>query len=63
MLPLNELCDRLAKSQADSIPLVVRLKWCVEAGVFRWFIPQEYGGWGWMTQRSWTATCRSARRT
>ncbi len=47
MLPLNELCDRLAKSQADSIPLVVRLKWCVEAGVFRWFIPQEYGGWGW----------------
>ena len=47
MLPLNELCERLAKSQADAIPLVVRLKWCVEAGVFRWFIPQEYGGWGW----------------
>lgn len=47
MLPLNELCERLAQSQLDAIPLVVRLKWCVEAGVFRWFIPQEYGGWGW----------------
>lgn len=47
MLPLNELCDRLAKSQADAIPLVVRLKWCIEAGVFRWFIPAEHGGWGW----------------
>ena len=47
MLALNELCDRLAKSQVDQIPLVVRLKWCVEAGVFRWFIPQEHGGWGW----------------
>lgn len=47
MLPLNELCDRLAKSQADAIPLVVRLKWCTEAGVFRWFIPAEHGGWGW----------------
>lgn len=47
MLPLNQLCDRLAKSHADSIPLVLRLKWCVEAGVFRWFVPAEHGGWGW----------------
>ncbi len=47
MLALNELCDRLAKSQVDTIPLVVRLKWCVEANVFRWFLPPEYGGWGW----------------
>lgn len=47
MLPFNQLCDRLSKSQQDSIPLVVRLKWCMEAGVFRWFIPPEHGGWGW----------------
>ena len=47
MLALDELCDRLAKSQVDAIPLVVRLKWCVEAGVFRWFISPEHGGWGW----------------
>lgn len=47
MLALNELCDRLGKSQVEGIPLVVRLKWCIEAGIFRWFIPQEYGGWGW----------------
>ncbi len=24
-----------------------QLKWCSEAGVFRWFVPREYGGWEW----------------
>ncbi len=23
------------------------MQWCAELGLFRWFIPEAYGGWGW----------------
>lgn len=23
------------------------MRWCAELGLFRWFIPKAYGGWGW----------------
>ena len=28
-----------------------QLRWCAEAGVFRWFLPEQYGGWGWSEQQ------------
>ncbi len=28
-----------------------QIKWCAEAGVFRWFIPAAYGGLGWSEQQ------------
>jgi alkylation response protein AidB-like acyl-CoA dehydrogenase len=46
-----ELCQRLRKSAA-SLDLACiwpreQLQWCAQAGVFRWFIPEAYGGLGW----------------
>jgi alkylation response protein AidB-like acyl-CoA dehydrogenase len=52
---LTELCGRLAEaaSQLDSSGQwpARQLGWCAEAGVFRWFIPPEYGGLGWSEQQ------------
>lgn len=46
-----ELCDRLrdAASQLDVSGQWPReqMRWCAELGLFRWFIPEAYGGWGW----------------
>ncbi len=52
MLPeLEELCTLLASAateldQSGSWPSQ-QLNWLRQAGVFRWFLPQEFGGWGW----------------
>ncbi len=48
---INELCQRLreeaaALDQNQTWPNE-QLKWCADAGVFRWFIPEHYGGLGW----------------
>ena len=49
--PLAQLCDRLrmAASQVDQQGKwpAEQLRWCAQAGVFRWFIPTTYGGWQW----------------
>lgn len=51
---LDELCERLRRA-ADFLEQREgptrwpgeQLAWCAEAGIFRWFVPQEYGGWNW----------------
>jgi butyryl-CoA dehydrogenase len=48
---LDALCSRLvelapALDHADAWP-AEQLRLCGEAGVFEWFIPQEFGGQGW----------------
>lgn len=48
---LDVLCARLrdAASHLDAYETwpVDALAWCAEAGVFRWFIEPEFGGWKW----------------
>ncbi len=50
---LDELCDRIAElaksSPVDSWP-AERLATCAEYGVFRWFIPEAWGGLGWNSE-------------
>lgn len=45
------MCDRLrdASGQLDVSGAWPReqIRWCAELGLFRWFIPESYGGWGW----------------
>ncbi len=46
-----ELCEALAQAspqldRSGSWP-AQQLEWCAQAGVFRWFVPEEFGGWGW----------------
>ena len=52
---LEQLCDRL-RHAADFLEQGregsmrwpgEQLTWCAEAGVFRWFVPEAYGGWNW----------------
>ncbi|MCC6508128.1 MAG: acyl-CoA/acyl-ACP dehydrogenase [Pirellulaceae bacterium] len=56
-MELSTLCKRLAAnplpaarssdSHDDHASLKLRLSWCAETGVFRWFVPKQYGGWQW----------------
>ena len=46
-----ELCGNLSAA-ADDLDRsgdwpTAQLAWCSEAGVYRWFIPEEFGGFGW----------------
>ncbi len=46
-----ELCDRLREG-ARGVDLsgawpAEQIGWCAELGLFRWFIPELYGGWQW----------------
>jgi alkylation response protein AidB-like acyl-CoA dehydrogenase len=48
---INSLCESL-RSQADALDAKGdwpqdQLRLCGEQGVFRWFVPKEWGGWGW----------------
>src|SRR5438105_3481698 len=46
---LAALCDTLA-AQADALGddwPAGQLRLCAEAGVYRWFVPEEQGGLGW----------------
>lgn len=47
---LKPLCDKLAEASCDlersGIWPKQQIQWCRESGVFRWFIPQEFGGLG-----------------
>lgn len=53
-MELSDLCDRLriacaeleAAHDAEAWP-ARQLEWCAQAGVYRWFVPKEYGGWNW----------------
>ncbi len=52
---VSRLCERLRDS-ATEVDQNLRwpqeqMRWCAEAGVFRWFIPEEYSGWGWSEQQ------------
>lgn len=52
---LNQLCERLAAA-ATELDLSGRwpeeqLRWFANAGVYRWFIPPEFGGLGWDEQQ------------
>jgi alkylation response protein AidB-like acyl-CoA dehydrogenase len=47
----QQLC-RLLRTHADELDQsgrwpAAQLRVCAEAGVFRWFIDPDYGGWGW----------------
>lgn len=48
---VDELCRALSDAASDldrsSRWPEKQMHWCAEAGVFRWFIPEQYGGWGW----------------
>ncbi|QEG39648.1 acyl-CoA dehydrogenase family protein [Roseimaritima ulvae] len=47
---LDELCDRLARlavAQGVQAWPAEALRLCGQAGVYRWFIPQALGGYGW----------------
>ncbi|MEZ6137998.1 MAG: acyl-CoA dehydrogenase family protein [Pirellulaceae bacterium] len=54
-LEIDELCQRLTASAPDLDRRgrwpQQQLNWCGEAGVFRWFIPEEYGGWNWSEEQ------------
>ncbi len=52
---VHELASRLAEASSE---LDIsgcwpenQMKWCAEAGVYRWFIPETYGGYGWTEKR------------
>ena len=51
VLRLDVLCSRLQESanKLDAYETwpTEQLSWCAEAGVFRWFIDEEHGGWNW----------------
>lgn len=48
---LDQLCVRLARAAHDHQTVhdwpQQSLRWCAEAGVYRWFLPKESGGFGW----------------
>ena len=53
-MDLNKLCEHLSAASSTLEPNDgtlawphQQLRWCSEAGVFRWFVPVEYGGWAW----------------
>jgi alkylation response protein AidB-like acyl-CoA dehydrogenase len=48
-LSFPELCQRMAAvGEAESAEAVRRnLDLCGEAGVYRWFLPTQFGGWAW----------------
>jgi alkylation response protein AidB-like acyl-CoA dehydrogenase len=52
---LIELCEQLAAAapELDQRPTwpASQMQWCSRAGVFRWFIPEVYGGYGWNEQQ------------
>ena len=50
-----DLCDRLARA-ATELDLsghwpAEQLEWCAAAGVYRWFLPEQFGGWSWSEQQ------------
>jgi alkylation response protein AidB-like acyl-CoA dehydrogenase len=52
---LDDLLRRMAQSadrlnKANDWPRE-QLQWCAEHGVFRWFVPREFGGWDWTTKQ------------
>lgn len=48
---LQELCERLAERAGETDASGEwpgeQLRWCGEAGVYRWFLPAEFGGYDW----------------
>ncbi len=48
---LDVLCAKLheaaPKLDAYEVWPADQLAWCAEAGVFRWFVEEKYGGWNW----------------
>lgn len=53
-MDLQELCSRLRTASSTLEPADgtlawprQQLLWCAEAGVFRWFVPRDMGGWAW----------------
>ena len=51
---LAALCDQLA-ARADATDVaaawpVEQLRWLAESGVYRWFVPREWGGLEWSEQ-------------
>jgi alkylation response protein AidB-like acyl-CoA dehydrogenase len=54
-MALPELCEQL-RAAADELDArgewpSEQLEWCSAAGVFRWFLPAEFGGWQWSERR------------
>ena len=50
-LPMDELCDELSRV-ADTVSDVSdwpaeSLRLCGQRGVYRWFLPEDLGGFGW----------------
>ena len=47
--PLDNLCEQLSQlaSLADTQWPAKQLRLCAKAGVFRWFLPEKWGGLGW----------------
>ena len=57
-MDLQNLCSRLRHASNELEPNdgtlawpAQQLDWCAQTGVFRWFIPQAYEGWGWSDRR------------
>ncbi len=52
---IHALCERLRETatQTDlgATWPTEPIRWCAEAGVFRWFIPEQFGGLGWSEQQ------------
>lgn len=50
---LDQLCERLSAAAGElDVPEAwpkEQLKWCGDAGVYRWFFPREHGGFDWST--------------
>jgi alkylation response protein AidB-like acyl-CoA dehydrogenase len=50
-LELSRLCRKLAQAtdELDRCPNwpLEQLQWCGQAGVYRWFLPSQWGGLGW----------------
>ncbi len=52
---LAALCQQLRET-ATQVDLAgqwpsEQMRWCAQAGVFRWFVPQAHGGWQWSEQQ------------
>ncbi len=52
---VGQLCQRLADTSSpldrSGVWPEQQIKWCAATGVFRWFLPEEFGGWGWNEQQ------------
>ncbi|MCA9131684.1 MAG: acyl-CoA/acyl-ACP dehydrogenase [Planctomycetales bacterium] len=52
---VSELCQRLREASHEVSPAAhwpaKQIQWCAAEGVFRWFIPERLGGWGWDEQQ------------